>query len=129
VFIIFLSLSTLVITRISAASDGMFLTSEETEKIPRNVSALLDQLLDPRIYDKYIRPLTNGQPATVKINMHLKSLGPVSEDERGYVLDCYFRQEWNDERLKFNFKGFESLAMNYKFLEKVCTYSNLTNLT
>ena len=97
----------------------MFLTSEETDQISKNISALLDRLLDPNIYDKHLRPGHGSHKTLVKINMHLKSLGPVSEDEKYYVLDCYFRQEWNDERLQFNFKGFESLAMNYKFLEKV----------
>ncbi|CAG0919117.1 unnamed protein product [Notodromas monacha] len=108
-----------IIPDAESAADGIFLTSEETDQISRNISALLDRLLDPRIYDKYLRPGNGVHPTTVKINMHLKSLGPVSEDEKYYVLDCYFRQEWNDERLRFDFKGFESLAMNYKFLEKV----------
>jgi gamma-aminobutyric acid receptor subunit alpha len=108
-----------VIRNVCSAGEGMFLTSDETDQISRNISALLDRLLDPKIYDKHLRPGHGSHKTIVKINMHLKSLGPVSEDEKSYVLDCYFRQEWNDERLQFSFKGFESLAMNYKFLEKV----------
>ena len=47
-------------------------------------------------------------------------MGPVDENRRAFSIDCYFRQKWMDERLKFNItSGLEELALNWAFLEKI----------
>ena len=47
-------------------------------------------------------------------------MGPVDENTRTFYLDCYFRQKWMDERLRFNkTDGVEELALNWAFLAKI----------
>ena len=60
-----------------------------------------------------------GNATKVVINVHIKSMGPISEEDmvkffntwhammnglflpQNYSMDCYFRQYWRDERLSF----------------------------
>ena len=62
-----------------------------------------------------------GGPAVpVTINLSIRSMGPVSEDKEAYSLDCYFRQSWVDDRLRFNAtSGVTELALNWAFLAKI----------
>ena len=61
-----------------------------------------------------------GPPVTVVINLSIRSMGPVDENTRTFYLDCYFRQKWMDERLRFNkTDGVEELALNWAFLAKI----------
>lgn len=46
-------------------------------------------------------------------------MGPVDEDRMVFALDCYFRQSWIDERLKFNATVVSELALNWAFLAKI----------
>ncbi|XP_071439190.1 gamma-aminobutyric acid receptor subunit alpha-4-like [Hetaerina americana] len=84
-----------------------------------NVTALLDSLLAKDHYDYRIRPDFGGPPVLVTVNMHIKSMGPVSEMDEMYVMDCYFRQVWYDRRLSFNFSGLTEFSMSWLFLERI----------
>uniref|UniRef100_T1H3V2 Neurotransmitter-gated ion-channel ligand-binding domain-containing protein n=1 Tax=Megaselia scalaris TaxID=36166 RepID=T1H3V2_MEGSC len=70
-----------------------------------------------------------GVPIIVKTNMLIRSMGPVSELDMDYSMDCYFRQYWRDKRLSF--KGpIQSLSLSIKMLDKIWrpdTYSTMEN--
>ena len=68
----------------------------------------------------------------VEVNLAIRSLGPVDDNEGKFSFDCYFRsvpwhaggeppsrQTWVDRRLRFNTSGVEELTMDWKFLSKV----------
>merc|ERR1711953_647287 len=66
------------------------------------------------------RPGTGVKPTEVEVNIAIRSMGPIDETQERYTLDCYFRQYWYDERLKFNQSYLiKELAMNWQFLEKI----------
>ena len=46
-------------------------------------------------------------------------MGPVDENTQTFQLDCYFRQYWEDFRLKFNGTGLTELPMNWQFLTDI----------
>jgi gamma-aminobutyric acid receptor subunit alpha len=57
-------------------------------------------------------------PTIVHTNINIRSMGPVSELDMDYSMDCYFRQFWKDKRLSF--KGpIESLSLSVKMLERI----------
>ncbi|KAJ9594387.1 hypothetical protein L9F63_014177, partial [Diploptera punctata] len=58
-------------------------------------------------------------PVTITVNLHIKSMGPVSETDQKYVMDCYFRQTWYDRRLVFNLPGLEEFSLSWLFLDRV----------
>lgn len=45
-------------------------------------------------------------------------MGPVSELDMDYSMDCYFRQYWRDKRLSFH-SSFKSLSLSIKMLERI----------
>lgn len=49
----------------------------------------------------WIKFLPAGVPTVVKTNILIRSMGPISELDMEYSMDCYFRQYWRDSRLKF----------------------------
>ena len=56
----------------------------------------------------------------MEINIAIRSMGPVDERSQTIQLDCYFRQFWEDFRLKFNDStGLKELPMNWQFLTKI----------
>ncbi|GIY70190.1 gamma-aminobutyric acid receptor subunit alpha-6 [Caerostris darwini] len=59
-----------------------------------------------------------GPPVMIQTDIEIRSFGPISESERVYSMDCYFRQTWFDSRLKF-FSQKDVLSMDWKFLQKV----------
>nr|AOO87783.1 ionotropic GABA-aminobutyric acid receptor [Laodelphax striatellus] len=82
----------------------------------RNVSELLDNLL--RGYDNSIRPGFGGPPAVVEVDIMVRSMGPISEVDMTYSMDCYFRQSWLDRRLAY--AGYkDTLALSITMLEKI----------
>ena len=46
-------------------------------------------------------------------------MGPVDEESQTFTMDCYFRQCWQDFRLKFDDRGLVELPMNWQFLTKI----------
>ncbi|XP_075213762.1 gamma-aminobutyric acid receptor alpha-like [Lycorma delicatula] len=82
----------------------------------KNVSELLDNLL--RGYDNSIRPGFGGPPAVVEVDIMVRSMGPISEVDMTYSMDCYFRQSWLDRRLAYiGYK--DTLALSITMLEKI----------
>ncbi|CAL4108957.1 unnamed protein product, partial [Meganyctiphanes norvegica] len=82
-------------------------------RLSKNISALLEDLL--KGYDSQVRPGYNeGVQPVIQINKVLL----VYSREMRYSMDCYMRQEWQDERLKF--KGpQDKLTINIKMLESI----------
>ncbi|GFG34550.1 hypothetical protein Cfor_11899, partial [Coptotermes formosanus] len=50
--------------------------------LSKNITSTLDQLLNRSRYDKRIRPGFGGPPVAVRVNMHIKSMGSVSETDQ-----------------------------------------------
>jgi len=58
-----------------------------------NITMILEDLLNN--YDKTERPsFQQGHATKVKINILIRSMGPISEEDMNYSMDCYFRQYW-----------------------------------
>ncbi|XP_049785961.1 glutamate-gated chloride channel isoform X4 [Schistocerca serialis cubense] len=71
---------------------------------------VLDQILGPGRYDARIRPSgingTADNPTIVKVNIFLRSISKIDDYKMEYSVQLTFREQWMDERLKFNdFKG------------------------
>ncbi|SPP76489.1 gamma-aminobutyric acid receptor alpha-like [Drosophila guanche] len=81
-----------------------------------NISELLDNLL--RGYDNSIRPDFGGPPATVEVDIMVRSMGPISEVDMTYSMDCYFRQSWVDKRLAFE-GAQDTLALSVSMLKRI----------
>ncbi|XP_034246807.1 gamma-aminobutyric acid receptor alpha-like [Thrips palmi] len=82
----------------------------------KNISDLLDDLL--RGYDNSVRPNFGGPPAVVEVDIMVRSMGPISEVDMTYSMDCYFRQSWVDRRLAFQGNK-ETLALSIKMLQRI----------
>ncbi|XP_055895587.1 gamma-aminobutyric acid receptor alpha-like isoform X3 [Biomphalaria glabrata] len=81
-----------------------------------NISNVLDTLLEG--YDKRLRPGFGGEAVVVNADLSLRSMGPISELDMIYTLDCYFRQRWMDRRLAMNV-SLENLTLGIKILERI----------
>ncbi|XP_035212938.1 gamma-aminobutyric acid receptor alpha-like [Stegodyphus dumicola] len=82
----------------------------------QNISHLLDSLLEG--YDYHLRPGVGGPATQVFIDIEVRSMGPVSEVDMSYSMDCYFRQSWVDRRLAYTSK-MPTLALSISMLEKI----------
>ncbi|XP_058055080.1 gamma-aminobutyric acid receptor alpha-like [Anopheles bellator] len=81
-----------------------------------NISELLDNLL--RGYDNSIRPDFGGPPAVIEVDIMVRSMGPISEVDMTYSMDCYFRQSWVDRRLAFS-GAQDTLALSISMLGRI----------
>ncbi|XP_020280636.1 gamma-aminobutyric acid receptor alpha-like isoform X2 [Pseudomyrmex gracilis] len=100
-----------------AAADARTTVGQRTQRNNHsNISDLLDNLL--RGYDNSIRPDFGGPPATVEVDIMVRSMGPISEVDMTYSMDCYFRQSWVDRRLAFQ-SGKETLALSISMLARI----------
>ncbi|XP_039283160.1 glutamate-gated chloride channel isoform X2 [Nilaparvata lugens] len=66
---------------------------------------VLDQILGPSSYDARIRPSGVNQtdgPAIVRVNLFVRSIATISDIKMEYSVQLTFREQWLDERLKFN---------------------------
>ncbi|XP_044741776.1 glutamate-gated chloride channel isoform X3 [Chrysoperla carnea] len=66
---------------------------------------VLDQILGPGRYDARIRPSgVNGTdgPAIVRVNLFVRSIATISDIKMEYSVQLTFREQWLDERLKFD---------------------------
>ncbi|WAQ97889.1 GBRAL-like protein [Mya arenaria] len=64
------------------------------------------------------------EPVEVQININIRSLGPISEMDMAFTMDCYFRQVWTDERLAMkshtaNSNMTEFIQLSIKILERI----------
>ncbi|XP_013792836.1 gamma-aminobutyric acid receptor alpha-like, partial [Limulus polyphemus] len=57
-------------------------------------------------------------PTLVYIDIEVRSMGPISEVEMSYSMDCYFRQSWIDRRLAFT-GSMATLALSISMLERI----------
>ncbi|XP_062559940.1 glutamate-gated chloride channel isoform X9 [Armigeres subalbatus] len=66
---------------------------------------ILDQILGAGKYDARIRPSgingTDG-PAVVRVNIFVRSISKIDDVTMEYSVQLTFREQWLDERLKFN---------------------------
>ncbi|KAH0811082.1 hypothetical protein MTP99_011533 [Tenebrio molitor] len=83
----------------------------------QNISTLLDNLL--RGYDNSVRPDFGGPPAVVEVDIMVRSMGPISEVDMTYSMDCYFRQSWVDRRLAFPGDTNDTLALSISMLARI----------
>ncbi|XP_055691528.1 gamma-aminobutyric acid receptor alpha-like [Lutzomyia longipalpis] len=81
-----------------------------------NISDLLDNLL--RGYDNSVRPDFGGKPAVIEVDIMVRSMGPISEVDMTYSMDCYFRQSWVDRRLAFH-GAQDTLALSISMLARI----------
>ncbi|XP_023311170.1 gamma-aminobutyric acid receptor alpha-like [Anoplophora glabripennis] len=51
--------------------------------------------------------------------MNVRSMGPISEVDMTYSMDCYFRQSWVDKRLAFSLHSSDTLALSISMLAKI----------
>ncbi|XP_076446962.1 gamma-aminobutyric acid receptor alpha-like [Babylonia areolata] len=95
------------------------LDPEVTQERAANVTGLLNLLMMG--YDKRLRPGIGGPPLVVKADVEIRSMGPISEKDMIYSMDCYFRQVWTDSRLSFNRteQQVSNVSLNVKMLERI----------
>ncbi|EFN80573.1 Gamma-aminobutyric acid receptor subunit alpha-6 [Harpegnathos saltator] len=85
--------------------------------VSRNITMVLENLL--MNYENSQLPTHGkGVPTVVKTNILIRSMGPVSELDMDYSMDCYFRQSWRDSRLSF-LGPIKSLSLSIKMLERI----------
>ncbi|XP_058444093.1 gamma-aminobutyric acid receptor subunit alpha-6 isoform X2 [Malaya genurostris] len=91
--------------------------SAADDMLSKNITMILENLL--KSYENSQMP-THGQgiPTVVKTNILIRSMGPMSELEMDYSMDCYFRQYWRDKRLSFH-GPIKSLSLSIKMLERI----------
>ncbi|XP_044017384.1 glutamate-gated chloride channel isoform X3 [Aphidius gifuensis] len=69
---------------------------------------VLDDILGEKTYDARIRPSgengTDG-PTNVHVNIYLRSISRIDDYNMEYSVQLTFREQWLDERLKFNDYG------------------------
>ncbi|KAK0052504.1 gamma-aminobutyric acid receptor subunit alpha-6, partial [Biomphalaria pfeifferi] len=63
----------------------------------------------------------SGPALVVKADIEIRSMGPISEKDMVYSLDCYFRQVWTDARLAFNasIERVTNVSLNVKMLDRI----------
>ncbi|ALC49631.1 CG8916 [Drosophila busckii] len=100
-----------------AAARWMRTRTASSDMLSRNISSILENLL--KRYEQSQLP-THGQglPTVVRTNILIRSMGPVSELDMDYSMDCYFRQYWRDKRLSFQ-GPIKSLSLSIKMLDKI----------
>ncbi|XP_050504106.1 gamma-aminobutyric acid receptor alpha-like [Diabrotica virgifera virgifera] len=115
-FILILSIitSTVDLSSIVIMSGTGTLSQQNNHK---NISLLLDNLL--RGYDNSIRPDFGGPPTIIEVDIMVRSMGPISEIDMTYSMDCYFRQSWRDKRLSFFSHTNYTLALSISMLAKI----------
>ncbi|XP_059060236.1 gamma-aminobutyric acid receptor alpha-like [Achroia grisella] len=85
--------------------------------VSKNITLVLENLL--KNYENSQLPTHGkGYPTVVQTNILIRSMGPVSELDMDYSMDCYFRQYWRDTRLSF-LGPIRSLSLSIKMLERI----------
>ncbi|XP_021340082.1 gamma-aminobutyric acid receptor alpha-like [Mizuhopecten yessoensis] len=60
-----------------------------------------------------------GDPLRIETDILVRSMGPVLETEMSYSMQCYLRQRWHDERLKFNLENITKVTLSTAFLKYI----------
>ncbi|KFB34891.1 AGAP000039-PA-like protein [Anopheles sinensis] len=87
------------------------------DMLSKNITIILENLLK-RYENSQIPTHGQGVPTVVQTNILIRSMGPVSELDMDYSMDCYFRQYWRDKRLSFH-GPIKSLSLSIKMLERI----------
>ncbi|KAH1020136.1 hypothetical protein HUJ04_009856 [Dendroctonus ponderosae] len=91
--------------------------SPTNDVVSKNITIILENLL--KNYESSQLPSHGkGQPTVVQTNILIRSMGPLSELDMEYSMDCYFRQYWRDQRLSF-VGPIKSLSLSIKMLERI----------
>ncbi|XP_056641890.1 gamma-aminobutyric acid receptor alpha-like isoform X1 [Diorhabda sublineata] len=92
-------------------------SNRSVDVVSKNISLVLENLLEN--YESSQLP-THGRngPTVVQTNILIRSMGPISELDMEYSMDCYFRQYWRDQRLSF-LGPIKSLSLSIKMLERI----------
>ncbi|KAJ7331583.1 Gamma-aminobutyric acid receptor subunit beta-2 [Desmophyllum pertusum] len=80
-----------------------------------NATNTLDLLL--KNYDKRLRPKFGGRPVTVYVDLYIVDIGEISVTNMDYRMTMYFRQTWEDPRLKFS--GNDQIVAQGDILDKI----------
>ena len=91
------------------------ITEQERIKVVKNMSETLNNLFGS-VYNRQVRPGVGENTTLVEVALAIRSMGPVDDNTENITFDCYFRQKWEDKRLKFNNTLLDELPMNWKFL-------------
>uniref|UniRef100_A0A1I8IUN1 Neur_chan_LBD domain-containing protein n=1 Tax=Macrostomum lignano TaxID=282301 RepID=A0A1I8IUN1_9PLAT len=67
------------------------------------------------------KEVVDDEPAAVAINMLIKNLGPIDEENMMYAMEIYFRQSWVDNRLRFDadFVNQDEIKVSISTLDKI----------
>ncbi|XP_052900391.1 gamma-aminobutyric acid receptor subunit alpha-6 [Anopheles moucheti] len=98
-------------------SDRFKRRSAVDDMLSKNITIILENLLK-RYENSQIPTHGQGVPTLVETNILIRSMGPVSELDMDYSMDCYFRQYWRDKRLSFR-GPIKSLSLSIKMLERI----------
>ncbi|KAL4230473.1 hypothetical protein ACF0H5_010855 [Mactra antiquata] len=63
--------------------------------------------------------MTRCPPLVVETDIMIRSIGQISESNMDYSFQCYFRQRWTDERLKFDIRNITEVTLNNLFLSNI----------
>ncbi|XP_014286667.1 gamma-aminobutyric acid receptor subunit alpha-6 [Halyomorpha halys] len=100
-----------------AALAGELKAAKANDVVSKNITMVLENLL--KNYESSQTPTHGkGEPTIIKTNILIRSMGPVSELDMDYSMDCYFRQYWRDTRLSF-LGPIKSLSLSIKMLERI----------
>lgn len=69
------------------------------------VGRVLNDILKPDRYDKQVRPSGTNEstgPLVVRTNLYVRSISDINDKKMEYSVQLTFRQQWKDERLKYN---------------------------
>ncbi|VDK50447.1 unnamed protein product [Anisakis simplex] len=124
---VFETLSVLCSRRNITTSAVTTTTTANNTSLIHDITKVLDTILLNQ--DKNFRPLNPDpkSPLQVEIDISVRSMGPISEHQMEFSLDCYFRQKWLDRRLAFSpFGSREDLPLASKTLRDIWTPDTLT---
>lgn len=64
-----------------------------------SVTNVINQLLNPEVYDKNLLPVYEGVNVTVEF--HVQEISEISETSSDFVIDILFSEIWHDPKLNF----------------------------
>ncbi|XP_052075913.1 gamma-aminobutyric acid receptor alpha-like [Mytilus californianus] len=63
--------------------------------------------------------VTEGPAIRIETDILVRSMGPVKESEMSYSMQCYLRQRWYDNRLRFNLENITEVTLSNSFLKYI----------
>jgi len=103
--------------------DSLLLDQACTNNVcPHEITEALNTFL--LNYDNIMRPNNPDEDTlTIYSDIHITGIGPVSEQDMDYTLDVFFRQRWNDPRLKLDSvnENITELSLSNKMVDRIWT--------